>query len=119
MAKRDGDHVAGALNLRGADALYGRNWGCAAHYSMLYFEACFYRAIEYAIEHRLSKVEAGAQGPHKISRGYLPAPTYSAHWIRDAGFRKAVADYLRRERRGVEQEMDALGELSPFRRETP
>ena len=119
MAKHDGDHVAGALNLRGADALYGRNWGCAAHYSMLYFEACFYRAIEYAIEHRLSKVEAGAQGPHKISRGYLPAPTYSAHWIRDAGFRRAVADYLCRERRGVEQEMDALGELSPFRRETP
>lgn len=119
MAKHDGDHVAGALNLRGADALYGRNWGCSARYGMLYFEACFYRAIEYAIEHRLSKVEAGAQGPHKISRGYLPTPTYSAHWIRDERFRNAVADYLRRERRGVEQEMDALGELSPFRRETP
>ncbi len=119
MAKHDGDHVAGALNLRGADALYGRNWGCSARYSMLYFEACFYRAIEYAIEHRLSKVEAGAQGPHKISRGYLPTPTYSAHWIRDERFRDAVADYLRRERLGVEQEMDALGELSPFRRETP
>ena len=119
MAKHDGDHVAGALNLRGADALYGRNWGCSARYSMLYFEACFYRAIEYAIEHRLSKVEAGAQGPHKISRGYLPTPTYSAHWIRDARFRDALADYLRRERCGVEQEMDALGELSPFRRETP
>ena len=119
MAKHDGDHVAAALNLRGADTLYGRNWGCSARFSMLYFEACFYRAIEYAIEHRLSRVEAGAQGPHKISRGYLPAPTYSAHWIRDAGFRKAVADYLCRERRGVEEEMDALGELSPFRRETP
>ena len=83
---------------------------------MLYFEACFYRGIEFAIEHGLSKVEAGAQGPHKISRGYLPSPTYSAHWIRDEGFRSAVADFVRRERAGVEHEMEALGELSPFKR---
>ena len=116
MAKHDGAFVAGALNLRGTDTLYGRNWGCTERFRMLYFEACFYRGIEFAIEHGLSKVEAGAQGPHKISRGYLPSPTYSAHWIRDEGFRSAVADFVRRERAGVEHEMEALGELSPFKR---
>ena len=83
---------------------------------MLYFEACFYRGIEFAIENGISKVEAGAQGPHKISRGYLPSPTYSAHWIRDEGFRRAVADFVDRERRGVEHEMESLSELSPFKR---
>ncbi len=115
MARHDGEFVAGALNLRGDDTLYGRNWGCAARFRMLYFECCFYRAIEYAIEHGLDTVEAGAQGPHKISRGYLPTPTYSAHWIRDGGFRRAVAEYLDRERRGIEHEMEALATLSPFR----
>ena len=115
MARHDGDFVAGALNLRGAETLYGRNWGCAARFRMLYFECCFYRAIEYAIEHGLDTVEAGAQGPHKISRGYLPTPTYSAHWIRDSGFRDAVADFLKRERRGVAHEMEQLAGLSPFR----
>jgi predicted N-acyltransferase len=116
MASHDGDYVAGALNLRGTDTLYGRNWGCIERFRMLYFEACFYRGIEFAIENGLSTVEAGAQGPHKISRGYLPTPTYSAHWIRDEGFRSAVADFVRRERAGVEHEMDSLGELSPFKR---
>ena len=115
LARHDGDFVAGALNLRGAGTLYGRNWGCAARFRMLYFECCFYRAIEYAIEHGLETVEAGAQGPHKISRGYLPTPTYSAHWIRDSGFRDAVADFLERERRGVAHEMEQLADLSPFR----
>ena len=115
MARHDGDFVAGALNLRGAGTLYGRNWGCAARFRMLYFECCFYRAIEYAIEHGLETVEAGAQGPHKISRGYLPTPTYSAHWIRDSGFRDAVTDFLERERRGVAHEMEQLADLSPFR----
>lgn len=115
LARHDGDFVAGALNLRGAGTLYGRNWGCAARFRMLYFECCFYRAIEYAIEHGLETVEAGAQGPHKISRGYLPTPTYSAHWIRDSGFRDAVADFLERERRGVAYEMEQLADLSPFR----
>ncbi|MEX2453512.1 MAG: GNAT family N-acetyltransferase [Rhodospirillaceae bacterium] len=121
MASHDGDFVAGALNLRGTDTLYGRNWGCTERFRMLYFECCFYRGIEFAIEHGLSKVEAGAQGPHKISRGYLPSATYSAHWIRDAGFRDAVADFVRRERMGIEHEMESLGELSPFKRsnETP
>lgn len=115
LARHDGDFVAGALNLRGAGTLYGRNWGCAARFRMLYFECCFYRAIEYAIEHGLETVEAGAQGPHKISRGYLPTPTYSAHWIHDSGFRDAVADFLERERRGVAYEMEQLADLSPFR----
>ena len=118
LASHDGDFVAGALNLRGVDTLYGRNWGCAARFRMLYFEACFYRAIEYAIEHRLLRVEAGAQGPHKISRGYLPTPTYSLHWIQDSRFASAVADFLRREKAGVAHEMNALAELSPFKKTT-
>ena len=108
--------IAGALNLVGSDALYGRNWGCAGRYKFLHFEACYYRAIDFAIEHGLSTVEAGTQGPHKIQRGYLPQRTYSAHWIRDQGFRDAVADYLERERRAEAGEVVALDELSPFRR---
>ena len=108
--------IAGALNLVGADALYGRNWGCAGRYKFLHFEACYYRAIDFAIERGLTTVEAGTQGPHKIQRGYLPQRTYSAHWIRDQGFRDAVADYLDRERRAEAGESDALSELSPFRR---
>jgi len=116
MASHDDDFVAGALNLRGPGTLWGRNWGCSERFRMLYFEVCFYRGIEFAIENGLSKVEAGAQGPHKISRGYLPSPTYSAHWIRDEGFRRAVDDFVKRERAGVEHEMDSLSELSPFKR---
>jgi predicted N-acyltransferase len=117
MCERNGRLVAGALNLRGEDTLYGRNWGCAGDFPFLHFEACYYRAIDFAIAHRLKRVEAGAQGEHKIQRGYLPAPTYSAHWIRDPGFKRAVADFLARERRAVAHEMDALAELSPFKRE--
>lgn len=117
MAKHEGAYVAGALNLRGSDTLYGRNWGCTERFRGLYFEACFYRAIDYAIAHGLRRVEAGAQGPHKINRGYLPVPTWSAHWIRDSGFRDAVARYLRREREQTEWEMEALeDERSPYRR---
>lgn len=117
MAHHGREYVAGALNLRGGDTLYGRNWGCIERFRNLYFEACFYRAIDYAIEHRLARVEAGAQGPHKISRGYLPTPTYSAHWIRDPGFRDAVDQFLVRERRQLEREMEALeDERSPYRR---
>jgi len=117
MAEKNGRLVAGALNLRGGDTLYGRNWGCAGDFPFLHFEACYYRAIDFAIAHRLKRVEAGAQGQHKIQRGYLPSPTYSAHWIRDPGFKRAVADFLIRERRAVAHEMDALAELSPFKRE--
>src|SRR5258707_7016656 len=117
MCERNGRLIAGALNLRGEDTLYGRNWGCAGDFPFLHFEACYYRAIDFAIAHGLQRVEAGAQGQHKIQRGYLPAPTYSAHWIRDPGFKRAVADFLARERRAVEHEMDALAELAPFKRE--
>jgi predicted N-acyltransferase len=117
MAEKNGRLIAGALNLRGGDTLYGRNWGSAGDFPFLHFEACYYRAIDFAIANRLKRVEAGAQGQHKIQRGYLPSPTYSAHWIRDPGFRRAVADFLARERRAVAHEMDALSELSPFRRE--
>jgi predicted N-acyltransferase len=116
IASHDGNFVAGALNFRGKDTLWGRNWGCSERFRMLYFECCFYRGIEFAIQNGLSKVEAGAQGPHKISRGYLPSPTYSAHWIRDERFRAAVNDFCDRERTGVEHEMESLGKLSPFKR---
>jgi len=119
MAKQDGRYVAGALNLMGGDTLYGRNWGCLSDIPFLHFEACYYRAIDFAIARGLKRVEAGAQGAHKIQRGYLPSPTYSAHWIRDPGFRNAVADFLKRERRAIENEMEELEEgLSPFKRET-
>src|SRR6266478_2972107 len=117
MAEKKGRLIAGALNLRGGDTLYGRNWGCAGDFPFLHFEACYYRAIDFAIAHGLGRVEAGAQGQHKIQRGYLPSPTYSAHWIRDPAFQRAVADFLARERRAVAHEMDALAELSPFKRE--
>ncbi|HZS83435.1 MAG TPA: GNAT family N-acetyltransferase [Stellaceae bacterium] len=117
MVEEKGRFVAGALNLLGRDTLYGRNWGCIGDYPFLHFEACYYRAIDFAIAHGLARVEAGAQGQHKIQRGYLPTPTYSAHWLRDPGFARAVADFLDRERSLVEHEMDELAEFSPFRRE--
>jgi predicted N-acyltransferase len=115
LVEDDGHWVAGALNLMGTDTLYGRNWGCVATYKHLHFETCYYRAIDFAIEHRLKRVEAGAQGTHKIQRGYLPTPTYSAHWIRDPGFRAAIADYLKRERVAVAHEIEMLMQESPFR----
>lgn len=118
MAKKSGRYVAGALNLIGGDTLYGRNWGCIGDFPFLHFEVCYYRAIDFAAARGLKRVEAGAQGQHKIQRGYLPAPTYSAHWIRDPGFAGAVADFLRRERHALEHEMEQLEEeLSPFKRE--
>jgi len=118
MAKDDDQYVGAALNFLGADTLFGRNWGGTPNYPMLYFEACFYRAIEFAIENGIKKVEAGAQGPHKISRGYLPSETYSAHWIRDPAFREAVAVFLKREEKETEWEMETLEDTrSPFRRD--
>jgi predicted N-acyltransferase len=116
FAEKDGEPVAGALNLRGADCLYGRNWGCLEEYKFLHFELCYYQAIDYAIEHRLARVEAGAQGEHKIQRGYLPVTTHSAHWIAERSFRAAVADFLERERRVIRQEIAGLSEYSPFRK---
>ena len=118
MASHDGAFVGAALNLLGSDTLYGRNWGSAGNFRFLYFEACFYRAIEFAIEHGLTHVEAGAQGPHKVSRGYLPTTTYSAHWIRDPGFRDAVAGFLEREQDEVNDEMALLvRHRSPYRKD--
>ena len=116
MARHDGDWIAGALNLVGSDAIYGRNWGCNSHFRFLHFEACYYRAIDYAIAHGLKTVEAGAQGEHKVKRGYLPTRTYSAHWIADPNFRAAIASFLEREGQMVDWEIAALSEATPFRR---
>jgi predicted N-acyltransferase len=115
-AEADGKPVAGALNLAGDQALYGRNWGCRGDWPFLHFELCYYRAIDWAIAHGLKRVEAGAQGRHKIQRGYLPKHTYSAHWIRHPGLRKAVGNFLADERLGIDREMAALAEESPFRK---
>lgn len=117
LAERDGEPVAGALNLRGADALYGRNWGAVVEAPFLHFELCYYRAIEYAIAHGIPRVEAGAQGEHKIARGYLPVETYSAHLIRHAGLARAVAQFLEAERPALRERMAALMAHSPYRRE--
>src|SRR5690606_7539475 len=117
VAERDGEPVAGALNLIGDDTLYGRNWGCTEDHPFLHFEACYYQAIEFAIERGLATVEAGAQGPHKLQRGYLPVETYSAHYIADLRLREAVADFLARERRQVAHEKAAIEAESPFRRD--
>ena len=115
----DGDRpVAGALNLKGDDCLYGRNWGSLESHKFLHFECCYYQAIDYAIASGLDRVEAGAQGPHKVQRGYLPSPTYSLHYLRDPGFHDAVADFLRHERAAIAREMhDIEEEMSPYRRD--
>jgi len=119
LARQGKRYVAGALNLMGSDTLYGRNWGVIGDFPFLHFEVCYYRALDFAIARGLKRVEAGAQGEHKIQRGYLPVPTYSAHWIRDPGFARAVASFLDRERQAVAAEMTMLeDELSPFRKET-
>ena len=116
MARRDGRWIAGALNVVGPDSLYGRNWGCVEDVPFLHFELCYYQAIEHAIARRLSRVEAGAQGEHKIARGYLPSPVYSAHYIADDRLRAPVAAYLEQERPAVAAEMEILAaEYSPFR----
>ncbi len=116
FAQKDHRPVAGALNLAGDEALYGRNWGCRGDWPFLHFELCYYRAIDWAIAHGLKRVEAGAQGRHKIQRGYMPKPTYSAHWVRHGGLRRAVDNFLKDERRGIRMEMQALAEDSPFRK---
>jgi len=117
MCERDGHAIAGALNLVGRDTIYGRNWGCIEYHDVLHFEACYYCAIDYAIEHGLEWVEAGAQGPHKIQRGYLPRRTYSAHWIAEPAFRRAVEEYLARERREVDWEIELVSrDQTPYRK---
>jgi uncharacterized protein len=125
VAEYGGEPIGAALNLVGGGAdgsheggtLYGRNWGALARFKFLHFEACYYQAIDYAIRHRLARVEAGAQGEHKIQRGYLPTLTYSAHWIRDPAFRQAVAQFLDRERRAIGEEQRILECFAPFRQD--
>ncbi|BAV45498.1 hypothetical protein MLTONO_0595 [Mesorhizobium loti] len=117
MARRNGRYIAGAINFIGSDALYGRNWGCIEDHPFLHFEVCYHQAIDFAIERKLKVVEAGAQGEHKLARGYRPVTMHSAHYISHPGLRNAVADYLKRERREVERMGEYLEEHTPFRRD--
>jgi predicted N-acyltransferase len=116
IAERDGKPIAGALNLRSKNVLYGRNWGCTEDVPFLHFELCYYQAIDYAIAHGMTRVEAGAQGEHKIQRGYLPKPTYSAHWIENPGLRRAVGQFLESERPAMVEAMAAMGADSPYKK---
>ncbi len=116
MARRDGRYIAGAINFIGADALYGRHWGCIEDHPFLHFEVCYHQAIDFALAKGLQRVEAGAQGEHKLARGYLPVTTHSMHYIAHPGLRRAVADYLERERQEVEYMSEYLQEHSPFRK---
>ncbi|MCT8973168.1 GNAT family N-acetyltransferase [Microbaculum marinisediminis] len=118
MARRAGRWIAGALNFAGDTTLYGRHWGCVEDHPFLHFEVCYYQAIEHAIDNRMAFVEAGAQGEHKLSRGYLPVTTYSAHYIADAGLRDAIADYLDRERHYVDAEARLLRDHAPFKKDS-
>lgn len=115
LCEREGRYIAGAINFIGSDCLYGRNWGCLEDHPFLHFETCYYQAIEFAIENGLSRVEAGAQGAHKVARGYLPQATYSAHFVRDPQFRSAVAKYLDEERAYVRDDINHLRAHSPFK----
>lgn len=116
VARRNNDCLAAAFFVRGADTLYGRYWGTRAAVPGLHFETCYYAAIDYCIAHGLARFEAGAQGEHKLTRGFLPTPTYSAHWLRHPEFNRAVEDFLRRERRGVDMYIDELDRHSPFKK---
>ena len=117
MAKRAGRWIAGAINFLGSDTIYGRNWGAVEHHPFLHFELCYYQAIDYAIQHKLGSVEAGAQGEHKLARGYLPKTTYSAHFIGNPALRRAVADYLKHERACVQAAGEELAAAAPFRKD--
>jgi uncharacterized protein len=117
MAKRAGRWIAGAINFIGSHTLFGRHWGASEHHPFLHFELCYYQAIDYAIANKLSFVEAGAQGEHKIARGYMPKTTHSAHYIADPGLRRAIADYLVRERAYVEAAGAELATLAPYRKD--
>ncbi len=116
MAKRQGRYIAGAINFIGSTTLYGRHWGCIENHPFLHFEVCYYQAIEWTIAHKKQRIEAGAQGDHKLARGYLPQITRSAHFITNPGFRDAIEDYLKRERRAVAHENEILNEMSPFKK---
>ncbi len=116
MCRRDGRWIAGALNLIGADCLFGRYWGAIEHHPFLHFEVCYYQAIDHAIAGGLSRIEAGAQGEHKLARGYLPVVTHSLHWVREPAFRRAVAEFLEQEREAVDEDIEILTSYGPFRR---
>jgi predicted N-acyltransferase len=116
MARRNGRHIAGAINFIGKHTLYGRHWGASEHHPFLHFELCYYQAIEFAIAHKLKVVEAGAQGEHKLARGYVPVTTYSSHYVADPGLRRAIADYLKSERAYVDAAGRELEALAPFRK---
>lgn len=116
MAKREGQWIAGAINFIGSDTLFGRHWGAVEHHPFLHFEVCYYQAIDFAIRRGLKRVEAGAQGEHKIARGYLPQTTYSAHYIADPALRRAIRDYLKQERSYVQEAVRELTEAGPFRK---
>jgi len=117
FARHAGRDVAAAFSLRGADALYGRHWGCKEEFHSLHFETCYYQGLDYCIRHGLQRFEPGAQGEHKVSRGFLPVQTYSAHWIAHPGFRTAVADFLHREEEGMGHYLESMREHSPYRQE--
>ena len=114
IAKRDGQYVAGAMNFIGRDCLYGRYWGCIEDHPCLHFELCYYRAIDFAIKHNLTRVEAGAQGAHKLARGYIPTETHSLHWAADKGFHEAIAQYLIAEKKAITEDMDN-DQFGPFK----
>ena len=116
LAKRDDHYIAGALNFIGSETLFGRYWGCAEDHAYLHFEICYYQAIDYAIEHRMTRVEAGAQGEHKLARGYMPSPVYSLHWIADEGFERAVNQFLTDERAAVDEDIEFLAAIGPFKK---
>lgn len=117
LAESDGRPIAGALNFLGPDAVYGRYWGCVEDHAFLHFELCYHQAIDHAIANGLARVEAGAQGEHKLARGYLPAPVHSLHWVSDPGFLGALAQYLDQERAAVDDEIEVLTDWGPFRKE--
>jgi predicted N-acyltransferase len=117
MARRAGRWIGGALNFIGSETLFGRNWGAVEHHPFLHFELCYYQAIDFAIQHKLARVEAGAQGEHKLARGYLPTTTYSAHFIANPALKRAIAEYLERERRYVEAAREELAGYAPFRKD--
>lgn len=115
MAKHDGEYVASAFNLRGSDTLYGRHWGCNEYFDNLHFEACYYQGLDYCIKHGLKHFEPGAQGEHKIARGFMPTQTWSAHWIANPSFKESISQFLTHETRGMYHYIDELNEHSPFK----
>jgi predicted N-acyltransferase len=116
MAKRNGRYIAGAINFIGSDTLFGRHWGCTEQHAFLHFEVCYYQAMQFAIERKLARVEAGAGGSHKVTRGYMPTTTYSAHYIADPRLRRAIDDFLSHERMHVQAEIEEYAEAAPFRK---